>query len=98
MTSRASGITSALTHRQGFHGQGHAVSDHAMQEPENARVVPDAPIRARGFARCRRLSRLTARAPRPHAAACARPGGTVTDHRQVRRGPSDRTALFISDQ
>jgi hypothetical protein len=30
---------------------------------------PDALTRPRGFARCRRLSRLTARAPRPHAAA-----------------------------
>jgi hypothetical protein len=40
MTSRASSITSALAHRQGVHGQGHAVSDHVIEQTVNALVVP----------------------------------------------------------
>jgi hypothetical protein len=47
MTSRTLTIASAETHRQGFHGQGHTFSDHAIEQTASARVVPDTPIRPR---------------------------------------------------
>jgi hypothetical protein len=47
MTSRASTTALAQALQQGFYGQEHAVSDHAIKQTASARVVPDTPIRPR---------------------------------------------------
>ena len=85
MTSRASSITSALAHRQGFHGQVHAVNDQPSSQLANSRSADHFAIHTGDCATASTFIPSDRPIPTP-ARGGARLGGTPTHHRQFVRG------------